>query len=316
MEKKEVQGILNQPQPGFFKVLIISFLLHALTLSAGLFLVKAEPKRIFFTPVYTVELVSPPQLKPKPKPKIKKKAPVKVAPKKVKKKKVAKKAPAVAKEPVKVKKKAPPRAVTPSVKEKVYLSEAISRIEKEAQKKEEKTLMASRIDEIKRKAEAEKKKVETLRKDIADEEEINKRLEALKKEIASAESETKTVDVAPTDKAPTPLPSRAAPRRVTRELFDLEFKAYYNRVGTRIQSLWVYAGTDKGLETWISIKIARSGELKEAVFEKRSGNTLFDESALRAVKKAAPFPPLPEGIGGDFLEVGVRFCPGGCKRLL
>jgi TonB family protein len=112
------------------------------------------------------------------------------------------------------------------------------------------------------------------------------------------------------------LLSHTAPRRVTKELFDLEFKAYYNKVGARIQSRWVYAGTDKELEAVLSIKIARSGELKKIIFEKRSRNADFDDSALRAVKKAAPFPPLPEEIGGDFLELGVRFCPGGCKQLL
>jgi TonB family protein len=282
MEKKEVQGILNQPQPGFFKVLVISFLIHAVLLSAGLLLERGERKRIFYTPVYTVDLVSLPPVKQK--------------------KKIKKKTPKAAKKPVKVKKR-PSKKTLASKKpdKKVYVSEAISKIEKEVQKKEDKTLIASRIEEIKRKSEAEEEELESLRKGIAEEEKLKNRIETLKKEIASSESETKTVEVDSTDRAPAPL---LAPGKVTRELFDLEFKA------------WVYPGTDKGLVTLLSLKIARSGELKQVVFEKRSGNARFDESALRAIKKAAPFPPLPEGLAGEFLELGIRFCPRGCNRLL
>ncbi len=31
-------------------------------------------------------------------------------------------------------------------------------------------------------------------------------------------------------------------------------------------------------------------------FEKRSGNSFFDQSAYRAIKKSDPFPPLPAWI--------------------
>jgi len=64
----------------------------------------------------------------------------------------------------------------------------------------------------------------------------------------------------------------------------------------------------------LSIGIARSGELRSVRIEKKSGNSLFDESAIKAVKKAAPFAPIREEIKEDFLEIGVRFCPGGCSN--
>jgi TolA protein len=312
MEKTQVQGILHQPQPGFYKVVLISFLLHAVALSGGMLLVKGEPGRIFYAPVYTtVDLVAPPSVKPKPGKRIKrpkKKAPVKVV----------KKATPAAKKPVKEKKKAvlpPPTAEKPD-EEKIYLSEAIKKIEQEARTKQEEKLVTSRIEDIKKKAEAEREKLEELRKAIAEEEEIGRRIEELRDEIETAESEARTVEAAPSDMIPTDMTSRAAPRSIRRELFDLEFKSYYNKVGSMIQSLWIYTGAGNGLETVLSIKIARSGELKKIAVEKRSGNALFDESAKRAVKKAAPYPPLPEGLGGDFLELGIRFCPGGCRRLL
>lgn len=309
-----MQGILNQAQPGFLKVVLISFLLHAVALSAGFFLVKAEKERIFYTPVFTVELVAPPPSKTKPK--IVKKAPAKKVEKKkaVKKApKVVKKPPKVAKKPAKIKKKPPEKKPKTTLDERLLISDAVTRIEKKAEEEKEQELIASRIEEIKKKAESEKKELEALKKDIAEEKKIKRRLEALKKELASAQTETKTVEVDTSPKAPTPTPAVKAPKKITRELFDLEFKAYYNKVGSRIQSLWVYTGEGRGLEAWLSIKIARSGELKAVGVERRSGSSLFDESAMKAVKKAAPFPPLPEGLEGDFLEIGVRFCPGGCK---
>jgi TonB family protein len=42
-------------------------------------------------------------------------------------------------------------------------------------------------------------------------------------------------------------------------------------------------------------------------FEKRSGSTYFDESALKAIKKASPLPSLPEWIRDSSIEVGIRF---------
>ena len=42
-------------------------------------------------------------------------------------------------------------------------------------------------------------------------------------------------------------------------------------------------------------------------FEKRSGNSYFDESALRAVKKSVPFPPLTGWVTSRSIEIGIRF---------
>ncbi|MFO7568676.1 MAG: TonB family protein [Smithellaceae bacterium] len=59
--------------------------------------------------------------------------------------------------------------------------------------------------------------------------------------------------------------------------------------------------------TIIEIRIARDGNPEYIGFEKRSGNSYYDESALRAVKKSAPFPPLPEAYKRNSIEIGIRF---------
>ncbi|MBZ0253377.1 MAG: TonB C-terminal domain-containing protein, partial [Candidatus Methylomirabilis sp.] len=54
--------------------------------------------------------------------------------------------------------------------------------------------------------------------------------------------------------------------------------------------------------------------LVEQGIESSSGNPIMDEAALRAVIRAAPFPPLPFGLGEDFVEIGIRFHTGALQR--
>jgi colicin import membrane protein len=94
---------------------------------------------------------------------------------------------------------------------------------------------------------------------------------------------------------------------------SIKFKIYYNLLWQRIRNVWVLPeealGGKKNLETIIAIRIARDGQIEDIQFEKKSGNPYLDESALRAIKKANPLPPLPSDIEGDKFDVGVRFTP-------
>jgi TolA protein len=96
-------------------------------------------------------------------------------------------------------------------------------------------------------------------------------------------------------------------------VMSIKFKIYYNLLWQRIRSVWVLSeealGGKKNLETIIAIRIAKDGQIEEIQFEKKSGNPYLDESALRAIQKANPLPPLPSGIGTDKFDVGVRFTP-------
>jgi TonB family protein len=96
-------------------------------------------------------------------------------------------------------------------------------------------------------------------------------------------------------------------------VMSIKFKIYYNLLWQRIHSVWVLPeevlGGKKNLETIIAIRITQDGQIEDIQFEKRSGNPYLDESALRAIKKANPLPPLPPGIGADKFDVGVRFTP-------
>ena len=93
----------------------------------------------------------------------------------------------------------------------------------------------------------------------------------------------------------------------TVELLDI----YNAEIWHRIQKNWAFSNEmargRTGLEATIIVKIMKRGEIRDVWFEKRSGNSYFDDSVFKAVKKADPLPPLPEGYRGPFYEVGFRF---------
>jgi TonB family protein len=85
---------------------------------------------------------------------------------------------------------------------------------------------------------------------------------------------------------------------------------YSRLIWPTIKKNWVLPASllpKENVTAIIEVRIAQSGALEYIGFEKRSGSTYFDESALRAVKKSAPFPPLTGWTTGRSIEIGIRF---------
>ena len=55
----------------------------------------------------------------------------------------------------------------------------------------------------------------------------------------------------------------------------------------------------------IGTVVDRSGELLSVTATQESNYKLLNQAALKAVKKAAPFPALPEGIKADSFELNL-----------
>ena len=98
------------------------------------------------------------------------------------------------------------------------------------------------------------------------------------------------------------------------ELLDI----YNAEIWHQIQKNWAFseqiAQSNTDLEGIIIMKIMRDGEIRDIWFEKRSGNSYFDDSVLKAVKKSNPLPPLPDGFLGPYYDVGIRFNPSELRR--
>ncbi|CAO0823765.1 periplasmic protein TonB [Desulfarculales bacterium] len=84
-------------------------------------------------------------------------------------------------------------------------------------------------------------------------------------------------------------------------------QVYLTELWQRIQAAWVLSEVlvqkPKGLVAIVGIRLKADGSLERAWLEQSSGNARFDQSAVRATEKAAPYPPPP----GDLRELGIRF---------
>jgi len=94
---------------------------------------------------------------------------------------------------------------------------------------------------------------------------------------------------------------------------NLRFSQYYQSIYEKVYQSWTlpeYIMEKEGSrEAIVTIKVQRDGKILSAVFEKTSGNQQFDASVMNAIKKANPLPPLPDDFRESFLEIGVRFIP-------
>ncbi len=81
--------------------------------------------------------------------------------------------------------------------------------------------------------------------------------------------------------------------------------AYASRVSQEIRRNWFYPDLKDGnLQAVVNVVILKDGTLIVKGFEKRSGNQLFDDSLMRALKKTARVDPPPYEI-----DTGMKFTP-------
>lgn len=89
-----------------------------------------------------------------------------------------------------------------------------------------------------------------------------------------------------------------------------EMTAYYGAMWSRIKAKWAFPGglvPRNDLVAVVHVRILKNGATGEVSLEKGSANSFFNESAIKAVKKASPFPPFPAGVRDASIEVGIRF---------
>jgi outer membrane biosynthesis protein TonB len=141
-------------------------------------------------------------------------------------------------------------------------------------------------------------------------EEIRKKvaLEEIQKRVARRQKVEERLPVAPSD-VPVTSSNKTSPE------LDSKLKQYYNMIWTKIKKAWTIPENllkEKervDLETIIVLIIERDGKIQKYWFEKKSGNDLYDQMAVRAIKKAEPLPPVPNELSENTLEVGIRFFP-------
>ena len=88
---------------------------------------------------------------------------------------------------------------------------------------------------------------------------------------------------------------------------------YILGIWEKIKNSWGLPGMSsfkKDLETVVTIKIRKDGRIVDINIEKRSGNRMYDESILRVLRSVDPLPSIPASLNMDTMEIGFRFLPG------
>ena len=97
------------------------------------------------------------------------------------------------------------------------------------------------------------------------------------------------------------------------DVSDFPFTYYLRQIQAKISERWAppRPAARGGERAIIAFEIGRDGSIKEPTLEKSSGLTLYDQSALRAVAEASPFPPLPPEFKAPSLRIhfGFEFQP-------
>lgn len=275
----------NRDDRFFLKAVGVSLLIHVIIISIGAVMFRRGAKDIYISPAYTVNLVGPTSAGPGS---------------------PAVKPSGIDNAPEKTKASFAAKPASKAIKK----TRAEKNTEKAALKKDPATVenAIKKIEQKIGKKDAGKRAGEDSTRDGLD-----KRIESIRKDILSRTNGGAGGVNAPGSSGPqTNAGGNAGLRGAS---LESNYPAYYSAINERVQSNWAFpeARDARAMSVIVSIRINRDGRLLDAWVEKTSGNSLFDESLLNAVKKASPFPALPDGFPDKFLETGLRFCPG-CAR--
>jgi periplasmic protein TonB len=83
-------------------------------------------------------------------------------------------------------------------------------------------------------------------------------------------------------------------------LKDPEFLLYYNTVQDQIKKAWSFTGGSNDLTATVDFAIGPDGALVGAKIGTSSNDPAFDDSVIRAIRRAAPFPPPPDKFRDQF----------------
>jgi TolA protein len=161
-------------------------------------------------------------------------------------------------------------------------------------------IVRSREREAEKKAEVEVKKEEVKKPAPAKPKKKEEKKKEEKKPEPPKEEKPLDVSVEKTADSRTAL-SVDAPR--------FPFSYYLEAIERKVSQNWfsaVSTGGD-GVFCIVYFSLNRNGSVSEMRIEKSSGNQYFDRSALRAVRSASPFPPLPRAFNEPYLGIHFTF---------
>jgi|GEM_PF-1520567 len=111
---------------------------------------------------------------------------------------------------------------------------------------------------------------------------------------------------------PKPAPKAAAIKPSFNAYFPADFKdaAYQQAAVAKVSKNWMVPGSHlpaKGSKTVVQATIVRDGSLGATIVTMTSGSKQWDDAALAAVTKGAPFGPIPGNYPQAKIEVHWHF---------
>ena len=88
-------------------------------------------------------------------------------------------------------------------------------------------------------------------------------------------------------------------------LQDPEFLLYYKTVQDQIKKAWTFTGGSNDLTATVDFAIGPDGALTAVKIGTSSNDGSFDDSVIRAIRRAAPFPAPPEKFRDQF-SAGIK----------
>lgn len=126
-----------------------------------------------------------------------------------------------------------------------------------------------------------------------------------------AEQPAKPVDTPPAPSASLgqPTGSAAGVGALTVSASDFPYAWYLRQITQKIQIEWQRQNRTREPDhkPIVFFEIQRDGSIRGPKVEQSSGNTVYDQAALRSVVDASPFPPLPQDWSRPSLRVMMRF---------
>ncbi len=92
---------------------------------------------------------------------------------------------------------------------------------------------------------------------------------------------------------------------------EVNFFSYLQHLKQKIQAVWIYpavaARAGIGGSLLLEFSISKEGQLLGVTLLDSSGHTVLDESAMRAIKSAAPFYPFPPRLTAKRIRIRANF---------
>jgi len=83
---------------------------------------------------------------------------------------------------------------------------------------------------------------------------------------------------------------------------EAAFLLYYKQVQDKIKKAWSFGGSNPELTATVTFGINPDGTLSALKVSSSSHNRAFDNSVVRAIRRAAPFPPPPDKYRSQFAQ--------------